>query len=99
MPAKPLTIGNRDFPRQMDALNFFKEMLGRYRIGERVSPADSADLEALLNRHQDVESKLGCGISHFKVDKDGYAGRCFWVVRTDGTQDDFTYKRCVTGIW
>lgn len=99
MPAKPLRIGVRDFPRQMDALNFYKEMLGKYPVGQRVSEEDAVDLHALLARHKDVGHKIGCGVSHFQVEKDGYGGRCFWIVRVDGSQEDFTYKRCVTGIW
>lgn len=99
MAAKPINIGNHHFSRQLDALNFYKEMLGRYSPGERVSDMDAIDLHALLLRHQDVENKTGCGISHFMVQKDGYGGRCFWVVRIDDSQEDFSYKRCITGIW
>lgn len=99
MAAKPISIGNRKFPRQLDALNFFKQMLARYSPGDRVSDVDAVDLHSLLLRHRDVVKKIGCGVSHFMVQKDGYGGRCFWVVRTDGSQEDFTYKRCVTGIW
>lgn len=99
MPAKPLTVGKHVFARQMDGLDFFKEMLNRYPIGERVSSVDAVDLFALLARHNDAAQKIGCGVDHFKVDKDGYGGRCFWVVRVDGSQEDFTYRRCITGIW
>lgn len=99
MPAKPVRIGVRYFDRQKDALDFYKEILGRYEIGQRVSQQDEIELMALLGRHQDVASKIGGGVDHFKVDKDGYGGRCFWIVRMDSTETDFTYIRCVTGIW
>lgn len=99
MPAKPLTIGSRPFPRQMDAIKFFSDMLARYGVGDRVSEIDAADLRALLTRHRECASKIGAGLDHFKVDKDGYGGRCFWVVRIDASQTDFSYRRCITGIW
>src|SRR5215216_4869744 len=98
MPAKPVTIGTRYFSKQKDALDFFKEILGRYEVGQRVSKQDAIDLLALLARHQDAASKIGSGVDHFKVDNDGYGGRCFWIVRTDSSETDFTYVRCVTGI-
>lgn|SRR6185312_7984568 len=99
MRAKPVPIGDRFFPRQSDALGFFKEMLGRYNIGETVSPDDVKDLDALLSRHRDVVGKIGCGISHYKVQSDGYGGRCFWIVRVDHSEVDFSYRRCITEIW
>ncbi|WP_414649746.1 DCL family protein [Dyella sp.] len=74
-------------------------MLSRYNIGEIVSPVDAVDLGHLLSRHNDLNQKIGCGVSHYKVDMDGYGGKCFWLVRSDGTEEDFTYVRCVTGIW
>lgn len=99
MRAKPVTIGVRQFPRQLDALQFFGDMLARYNVGDRVTDEDAIDLLALLARHVDAVKKIGVGVDHFKVDKDGYGGKCFWIVRTDASQIDFTYKRCVTGIW
>lgn len=99
MPAKPLTIGSRHFTRQGDALNFFKDMLGRYAIGSVVLPHDAQDLSNLLLRHVHHQEKVGNGIDYFKVSEDMYGGRCFWIVRKDGSEVDFTYRRCVTGIW
>ena len=99
MPAKAVTIGDRDFPRQMDALAFFKDMLARYKKGDVVSEDDQRDLSALLERHADRDLKFGTGVDFFRVDADSYGGKCFWVVRRDGTEDDFSYRRCVTGIW
>ncbi|MBK0024996.1 DCL family protein [Stenotrophomonas sp. S48] len=99
MPAKPVKIGERMFARQTDALEFFRVMLNSYRRGERVSDSDAVELNALLLRHINVEEKTGVGIDHFLVDSDDYGGQCFWVVRADSTRVQFTYRRCVTGIW
>lgn len=92
MPAKPVTIGLRKFPRQQDALKFFSDMLTRYNAGDRVAEDDAIDLNALLKRHIDVDKKVGVGVDYFKVDKDGYGYKCFWIVRVDSSQVDFTYK-------
>lgn len=37
MPAKkPVTVLDRHFPRQLDALNFFSAMLAKYQLGDVV---------------------------------------------------------------
>ncbi|HHA2535467.1 TPA: DCL family protein [Stenotrophomonas maltophilia] len=99
MPAKPVKIGERDFARQKDALDFFRQMLNSYRRGERVSDSDAIELNSLLSRHINLEEKVGVGVDYFVVDSDDYGGQCFWIVRVDSTRVNFTYKRCVTGIW
>ncbi|PNY75669.1 DUF3223 domain-containing protein [Stenotrophomonas pavanii] len=99
MAAKPVRVGERHFPRQKDALDFFSKMLNSYGKGDRVSDLDAIDLAALLSKHISYEEKAGVGVDHFIVEADGYGGQCFWVVRKDLTKVDFTYKRCVTGIW
>lgn len=97
--AKPLTIGQRFFARQKDALDFFKSMLGRYSPGQRVSSEDAIDLSSLLRRHRDYEDKVGAGIDYFVVMDDGHGWKCFGVVRIDGSIIDFTYIYCVTQRW
>ncbi|MCT8276058.1 DCL family protein [Xanthomonas translucens] len=96
---KSVQIGSRKFEKQKEALAFFKNMLGIYHLGERVSVEDSADLIALLDRHKHREEKVGAGVDHFVVDADEYGKSCFWIVRVDSTRVNFTYIRCVTGIW
>jgi len=97
MVAKPVYVGSRNFVRQKDALDFFKEMLGRYSVGDIVLSADEVDLRALLLLHRDSVHKIGGGVDHFKVLEDGYGGRCFWVVRLDSSIEKFSYISCVTG--
>lgn len=97
MAAKPVNVGSRNFVRQKDALDFFKEMLGRYSVGDVVLPIDEVDLRALLLLHRDSVHKIAGGVDHFKVMEDGYGGRCFWLVRLDRSIDKFSYISCVTG--
>lgn len=97
--AIPITIGALSFGKQGDAIAFFKSMLSRYRIGDRVSPVDEVHLRELLRRHVNCEEKIGVGIAHIVVMDDGYGWKCFGVERTDGSIEDFTYRRCITQIW
>ncbi|WP_407822157.1 DCL family protein [Sphingomonas arvum] len=73
-------------------------MLSRYKVGDEVSPEDSADLGALLKRHDEAADKIGVGVQRYEV---GSAPepfpnqRCFWIVRKDGSRIDFSYQHCL----
>jgi hypothetical protein len=97
--AKPVQIGERYFPRLGDAKDFFKEMLGRYSLGDSVSESDSVDLMALLSRHRDYLGKVGVGVDGFIILFSEYGNKCFGVVRVDGSVEDFTYLRCIDQLW
>jgi hypothetical protein len=72
-------------------------MLKRYSVGDVVSDLDGLDLAALLKRHDEMDEKIGVGIAHFKVDKapEPYSGKCFWIVRSDKSQIDFSFAHCI----
>ncbi len=56
-------------------------------------------LIALLNRHPDSESRIGCGVDFFFVrinNCDGFLSRGWWLQRTDGTQVHFRENDCIT---
>lgn len=91
----PVQIGSRSFGSKKDALAHFREMLNRYDLGDRVLAEDSADLRELLKRHSDYKRKLGVGVAHFEVLGADFGSRCFHVVRTDGSYEDFSYPHCV----
>ena len=93
---KPVTLETMHFQTQSAALVFLKSMLNEYIPGEVVSYAHSIDLSAAFRRHPDYESKKGCGIDHFEVMPGDYGSQCFCVVRSDGTKEGFSYKRCIT---
>jgi Protein of unknown function (DUF3223) len=94
---RSIQIDTRLFEKAGDGTKFFSDMLNRYSIGAIVSPIDSLDLTALLRRHDEITEKVGVGIDHFDVAAapDGHDGKCFWVVRTDGSRIDFSFKHCL----
>lgn len=98
--ARSISLTTRSFEKVGDATAFFAAMLNRYNIGDRVNAADTADLSALLARHDELEEKSGKGIAGFEVnlppaDAPQFSKRCFWVVRTDGTKIDFSIGHCL----
>ena len=98
--ARPITIDTRNFAKAGDASSFFSAMLNHYSMNATVSAADAADLSALLKLHDEYSEKIGAGIDHFEVrkppqDVPDFSHRCFWIVRTDGSSIDFSFKHCL----
>jgi len=93
--AQPIKIGEKQFSKKGDALEFLKTMLGRYKLNERVSSPDFKFLVAALKNHPDYAEKVGSGIDHFEVRSADYGTRCFWIIRGDGSTERFSYKSCV----
>lgn len=83
-------------PSKRGRENFIRDILNSYAHGERVKLDDDALLRVLIHRHPDREQKLaGQAISHFEVRHNRYGTLCFCLVRTDGSRDDFSYKKCL----
>ncbi|KAL9416899.1 hypothetical protein AB3S75_039978 [Citrus x aurantiifolia] len=69
-----------------------------YNDGDRLSADDKSFIfDNVFNYHPDKAMKMGAGIDHFKVDKHGsfQDSRCLFVVSTDGSQQDFSYRKCL----
>jgi Protein of unknown function (DUF3223) len=97
MPAKPISLGTLYFARKGDAAAHLKAMLHRYDVGDKVSADDAQVLMAAVAHHPDAAAKMGCGISHFSVRSADYGTKCFWLNRTDGTTEKFSYISCIYG--
>lgn len=94
-----ITIGPLDFRTKAAAKEFFRAIRDAYGSGERLSEEDAAHLHVLIARHPEAEAKIGCGISHFTVERDVVFGttRHFTLHRVDGSSTDFSFHACVDG--
>ncbi len=94
--AKSVTIDTRSFETQGAAKIFFKAMLGRYDVGDRVNSTDAAELCALLKRHTEYADKMASGLAYFIVDyPPEYKTKCFQIVSPSGDKTPFSYIHCV----
>ena len=95
--ARSIELSTQTFAKAGDARQFYSAMLQRYGLGARLSDEDTAQVIALLNRHDEKAEKVGCGIAHFSVDPapDYPDQRCFWITRTDGSRIDISYHHCL----
>lgn len=94
--AKPVELSTRQFEKQCDATAFFRAILNNYKPGERINEEDTLDIAALLERHTEYKSKVGCGVDYFQVMMTEHGTPCFRIIRTDGSGTDFSYQHCIT---
>ncbi|XP_020539597.1 DNA-directed RNA polymerase IV subunit 1 isoform X2 [Jatropha curcas] len=85
-----------DIHRLSQALS---KILNKYPVDQQLNEADKCTLMSALYFHPRRDEKIGSGAQDIKVvNHPEYQGsRCFSVVRTDGTIEDFSYRKCVHG--
>uniref|UniRef100_A0A1J3I6X2 DNA-directed RNA polymerase V subunit 1 n=1 Tax=Noccaea caerulescens TaxID=107243 RepID=A0A1J3I6X2_NOCCA len=69
-----------------------------YKDGDPISSDDQMFVqEKILKFHPEKEAKLGAGVDFITVDKHTLFqdSRCFFVVSTDGSRQDFSYLKCI----
>ncbi|GJV21771.1 hypothetical protein Tco_1370791, partial [Tanacetum coccineum] len=69
-----------------------------YNDGDPLSADDQTYiLDNVFNHHPDKVQKTGAGVKHIMVNKHTkfQESRCFFVVSTDGREEDFSYIKCV----
>lgn len=56
-------------------------------------------LDLIKKGHSEPEKKIGGGIKTFQVRTHPmWKSRCFFLVREDDTEDDFSFRKCVDHI-
>lgn len=93
-------FGDRSFPSMGQAKAEFQRILKAAPLRTPLTGAD-LDLVWLLiseGQHPEKAEKIGAGITAIDVRLNGrYGTRGFWLVRTDGTEADFSYLVALSG--
>ena len=92
--ARPIVVGDHQFPTRAAAEDFFGAMLNRYKAGDRVNDADAKWLHDLIALHPDAD-KIGGGIAYFTVKRNQF-NNGFWLHRLDGHSSDWSYLKCIS---
>lgn len=66
----------------------------KYDDGIPLSPEDRKVVLSALRKHPKGREKFGAGVQAVVVDKFVGGTRCFFVVRADGTAEDFSLRKC-----
>lgn len=93
---KGYTVNDQHFRTQQELIVYVRSILGRYRVGQALDLFDYPFMLDLLRRHPDAEQKIGCGASEIYVgETPAYHTRCFFLIREDGSETDFSYLECI----
>lgn len=93
---KPYVVAGITFRTQRDLREHIQEILYANPPGQHLDPHDFKFMRALLERHQGAVQKIGCGIAALYVRKNPIYGNLgFWLIRTDGTETDFSFVKCL----
>ncbi|AGJ59506.1 MULTISPECIES: DCL family protein [Streptomyces] len=91
-------IGQREYPTKGAAGDAVRAIRDRYNVGETVDQLeDQRLLRDLIDLHKEAAEKIGCGIASFVIDRPmrgQHSG--FKIVRTDGSEIDFSYLSCLS---
>ncbi|XP_057993467.1 DNA-directed RNA polymerase IV subunit 1 isoform X2 [Hevea brasiliensis] len=85
-----------DIHRLSQALS---KILNKYPVDHQLNETDKCTLMMALHFHPRRDEKIGSGAKDIKVvnHPEYQDSRCFSLVRTDGTNEDFSYRKCVHG--
>ena len=90
MARQTVDLPSISFKSKSEATAYFKKMLNRYHDGDELNPDDDAILFELLQRHPEMDDKIGAGVKRFYRDKSPiHPTSCFHLERIDGTTTDF----------
>jgi Protein of unknown function (DUF3223) len=96
MVRQPIILNGIEFKFQKDAIEYFKNMLNRYRNGQTITGDDHDILLALLERHPEADKKIGCGVKRLYKDRTDMPTSCFWIERTNDSKTDFSYRTAIS---
>lgn len=92
-------LGPFEYKSKKELLDRLKEYLHNAPIGVITNTLAVKKMHLLIAMHPEASRKIGVGIDHFRIDRNALgAGRGIKLVRLDGSEDSFSYKRCVTGV-
>ncbi|CAM6116559.1 unnamed protein product [Calypogeia fissa] len=97
---EPVKLGPKTFYSGVEMFTYFYELLHAWVSNVDVNKYEFLVLSDLIKKgHRDAEAKIGPGIQSFQIRfHPGWHSRCYYLIRTDGSVDDFSYRKCVDKI-
>ena len=97
----PVKLGPKTFNSPDEMIKYFSWLLNAMTMNQDMNDYERMVVEACLrDAHPEAEKKIGCGIKSFQIrTHPEHDSRCYMVVRTDGTCEDFSYRKCVEKLF
>ena len=90
-------IGPYRFASKSLAAERVKAVLHSTVLGTYLQGEDFTLIRWLLNKHSEVDEKVGSGVLALSVNKNTMGSRGFWIHRVDGSVVDFSYRHALNG--
>lgn len=96
-----VTVGPLTFSGATEACSYFSDLLSHFRPEQDLNEYEFVVLLELLTKgHRDPQKKIGVGVSSFQIrTHPTYGSKCFYICRTDGTSEDFSFRKCVARLF
>ncbi|CAE7563700.1 NRPD1 [Symbiodinium pilosum] len=99
---RPSELDDKGLLRLQNLLKAWRGILHGAEVGQEIQDVNALHtIKDLLAHHPDATSKVGVGLRSVKVDMappPNQKHRCFWVIRLDGSQEDFSARKCCSVI-
>ncbi len=92
------TLGGEAFPSKKGATSKIRSILNSGKFGRTLEVDEEIVVLDLLSYHPTAREKIGPGVLRIEVRSvpGDRSGRAFWLVRKDGEEVDFSYKKCIS---
>ena len=96
---KGIYLGTKKFRSLGEVKSIYSKMLKGIKEGETIAEESGQYLKDLLKYHNKGEEKMK-DFDHFEVGlhPEHNDTKCFFVVRKDGSKEDFSYVKCLKEI-
>ncbi|KAM0936174.1 putative protein DCL [Dioscorea sansibarensis] len=96
----PKSLGPKVFGSSVEMFDYFMKLLHSWSTNVDVNKYEHLVLLDLIKKgHPEPDKKIGVGIQAFQVRvHPAWKSRCFFLVRSDGTSDDFSFRKCVDHV-
>ncbi|KAL9271122.1 EMBRYO DEFECTIVE 514-like protein [Drosera capensis] len=96
----PVRLGPKSFGSSVEMFDYFYGLLHHWPLNVDVNKYEHMTLLDLIQKgHSEPEKKIGVGIAAFQIrNHPVWKSRCFFLIQTDETYDDFSFRKCVDHI-
>ncbi len=94
---EPYIVNGKLFKTKDELRKYIRNIKDSYLNGQRLNDEHFEFMFDLLQRHEEPQIKIGCGIAYMYVKTNEVYKRNqeFWLVRLDGTHTDFSFEVCI----
>eukprot|EP00403_Amphidinium_massartii_P029325 CAMPEP_0178393126 /NCGR_PEP_ID=MMETSP0689_2-20121128/12028_1 /TAXON_ID=160604 /ORGANISM="Amphidinium massartii, Strain CS-259" /LENGTH=834 /DNA_ID=CAMNT_0020013711 /DNA_START=22 /DNA_END=2523 /DNA_ORIENTATION=+ len=93
-----MRVGSGNYANRTELRRHCRELLAKYTDDAQLEPEDERFAKELLENHSRATEKMKNMVRVTVAFNPAHNSRTFYVVRADGTKEDFSYLRCVQNV-